>query len=110
MEESSDRRAIAPSSHKNCRADAPISGCVAGAGRGLAVNRRSVWAPSAARVAMVTPKERVEMRRGERGWWHAELSPELARADYAFSLDDQAPLPDPRSRYQPNGVHGFSRP
>ena len=59
---------------------------------------------------MVTPKERVEMRRGERGWWHAELSPELARADYAFSLDDQAPLPDPRSRYQPNGVHGPSRP
>jgi maltooligosyltrehalose trehalohydrolase len=74
------------------------------------VNRRSVWAPSAASVEMVTANERVETHRGSGGWWHAELSPELARADYAFSLDDGPPLPDPRSPYQPNGVHGFSRP
>ena len=44
------------------------------------------------------------------GWWHAELSPELSRADYAFSLDGGPPLPDPRSPSQPNGVHGLSRP
>lgn len=74
------------------------------------MNRRSVWAPSAASVAMVTENLRVEMRRTSGGWWHAELSPELSRADYAFSLDGGAPLPDPRSPYQPNGVHGFSRP
>src|SRR5260370_2834848 len=59
---------------------------------------------------MVPAKERVEMRRGEGGWWRAELSPELSRADYAFSLDDGPPLPDPRSQYQPNGVHRLSRP
>jgi maltooligosyltrehalose trehalohydrolase len=59
---------------------------------------------------MVTAQERVEMRRGHGGWWHAELSPELARADYAFSLDNGSPLPDPRSPYQPSGVHGLSRP
>jgi maltooligosyltrehalose trehalohydrolase len=74
------------------------------------VNRRSVWAPSAASVAMVTANERVEMHRGSDGWWHAELSPELARADYAFSLDGAPPLPDPRSPSQPHGVHGLSRP
>ena len=34
----------------------------------------------------------------------------MSRADYAFSLDGGPPLPDPRSPYQPNGVHGLSRP
>ncbi|HWN57531.1 MAG TPA: malto-oligosyltrehalose trehalohydrolase, partial [Methylomirabilota bacterium] len=74
------------------------------------MNRRMVWAPSAKSVAMVTANERVAMRPGERGWWHAELSPELSRADYAFSIDDGPPFPDPRSPSQPHGVHGLSRP
>ncbi len=74
------------------------------------MNRRSVWAPSAASVAMVTANGRVEMHRGNGGWWHAELSSELARADYAFSVDGGPPFPDPRSPSQPNGVHGMSRP
>jgi maltooligosyltrehalose trehalohydrolase len=74
------------------------------------VSRRSVWAPSATSVAMITANERVEMHRANDGWWHAELCPELSRADYAFSLDGGPPLPDPRSPYQPNGVHGMSRP
>ncbi len=29
--------------------------------------------------------------------------------DYAFSVDGSDPLPDPRSAWQPDGVHGFSR-
>ena len=58
---------------------------------------------------MVTENARVEMRREQRGWWRAELSPELSRADYGFSLDGGAPLPDPRSPHQPTGVHGLSR-
>jgi maltooligosyltrehalose trehalohydrolase len=74
------------------------------------VNRRSVWAPSAASVAMVTENQRIEMSRDSGGWWHAELNPELARADYAFSLNGGQSLPDPRSPFQPHGVHGFSRP
>ena len=74
------------------------------------MNRRSVWAPSAAKVAMVTGNERIEMHRDSGGWWHAELNPELARADYALSLNGDQPLPDPRSPFQPHGVHGFSRP
>jgi maltooligosyltrehalose trehalohydrolase len=74
------------------------------------VNRRIVWAPFAANVAMVTVNERIEMSRESGGWWHAELNHELARADYAFSLNGGHPLPDPRSPSQPHGVHGFSRP
>jgi maltooligosyltrehalose trehalohydrolase len=69
-----------------------------------------VWAPSASNVAMVTANERIEMRREERGWWRTELSTGLSRADYGFSLDGGPPLPDPRSPYQPHGVHGLSRP
>ena len=110
MDQSFDRRAIAWRPHKAGRADASISSCVARARRDLAVNRRSVWAPSAASVAMVTANERVEMHRANGGWWRAELSPELSRADYAFSLDGGPPLPDPRSPSQPHGVHGLSRP
>ena len=74
------------------------------------MNWRTVWAPSAKSVAMVTANERVAMRRGEGGWWLAELSDELSRADYGFSLDDGPTFPDPRSPSQPHGVHGLSRP
>jgi maltooligosyltrehalose trehalohydrolase len=74
------------------------------------VNRRSVWAPSANSVAVVTADQRVAMRRGDDGWWRVELSPELAHADYGFSFDDGETLPDPRSSYQPHGVHELSRP
>jgi maltooligosyltrehalose trehalohydrolase len=59
---------------------------------------------------MVTANERVEMHRTERGWWRADLSAELSHADYGFSVDDGPPLPDPRSPFQPHGVHGLSRP
>lgn len=42
------------------------------------------------------------------GWWWAEadVGPQ---ADYGFCLDSGDPLPDPRSRWQPEGVHGLSR-
>src|SRR5438552_9293300 len=43
------------------------------------------------------------------GWYRSsvELEP---NADYGFALDGADPLPDPRSRWQPFGVHGPSRP
>ncbi len=49
------------------------------------------------------------MSRGDDGWWHP---PELLLpgADYAYLLDDDdTPLPDPRSQWQPHGVFGPSR-
>ena len=50
------------------------------------------------------------MRPAKRGWWRVDLSPEQSRADYGFSLDGGPTLPDPRSPFQPHGVHGLSRP
>ena len=44
----------------------------------------------------------------EHGWWTAEISTE-PDATYGFSLDGGGVLPDPRSCWQPDGVHGLSR-
>ena len=54
----------------------------------------------------------VAMDRDDDGWWHpAEPVPDLgAEVDYGYLLDgSQVPLPDPRSRRQPYGVHARSR-
>ena len=46
------------------------------------------------------------VRHGE--WW--ELERRLpAGLDYAFVIDGDGPFPDPRSPFQPNGVHAASR-
>ena len=66
-----------------------------------------LWAPNARRVAMLVANTPVEMRREPDGWWSG---PALASGtNYAFSLDGGPPRPDPRSRWQPDGVHGGSR-
>ena len=68
-----------------------------------------VWAPLVSRLRVRTDGSDVDLERdGDDGWW---TGPELAPGtDYAFLLDDDpAPLPDPASRWQPEGVHGPSR-
>jgi maltooligosyltrehalose trehalohydrolase len=66
-----------------------------------------VWAPNASEVELVTPQGRQPLERGEGGVF---LGPVLSPGtDYFFSLDGGPPLPDPRSRFQPHGVHGPSR-
>ncbi|UOX84763.1 malto-oligosyltrehalose trehalohydrolase [Amycolatopsis sp. FBCC-B4732] len=68
--------------------------------------RFSVWAPSAERARVSVDAEVHEMTAGEGGWWHADAD----GINYAFLLDDdEKPLPDPRSRWQPHGVHHESR-
>jgi maltooligosyltrehalose trehalohydrolase len=68
----------------------------------------SVWAPFAGRVELVADGERQEMTSAAGGWWRsAHAAP--PGIDYGFALDGGDPLPDPRSAWQPNGVHGLSR-
>jgi maltooligosyltrehalose trehalohydrolase len=72
--------------------------------------RFSVWAPDRERVRLVIGPAVHPMTRDENGWWHAEVAGTGAGTDYAFLLDDEdTPLPDPRSSWQPEGVHGPSR-
>jgi maltooligosyltrehalose trehalohydrolase len=49
-------------------------------------------------------------RPDDRGWWRLDVDDASHGADYGFLLDDDARIyPDPRSAWQPNGVHGVSR-
>ena len=68
-----------------------------------------VWAPDAGRVEVVVGDADHPMRRGpDDGWWTAGT--DLPHGtDYAFRLDGGPPRPDPRSAWQPAGVHGPSR-
>ena len=68
-----------------------------------------VWAPKAKRVEVKIRSELFGMSAGEKGWWFGEIPLTAAAIDYAFVLDDGEPLPDPRSPWQPSGIHGPSR-
>lgn len=68
-----------------------------------------VWAPVARSVSVVVGGTTYGMKAGDDGWWRTEVDTPHG-TDYAFLLDDDpTPLPDPRSRWQPHGVHGASR-
>ncbi|MFL6023782.1 MAG: malto-oligosyltrehalose trehalohydrolase [Marmoricola sp.] len=68
-----------------------------------------VWAPRPERVRLQVDGQVLPMTRDEDGWWRSS-EPTLDGADYGFLLgEDERPLPDPRSRWQPHGVHGLSR-
>jgi maltooligosyltrehalose trehalohydrolase len=68
-----------------------------------------VWAPYAKAVDVVIGDRRVPLTRDSRAWWSASVADAGAGTDYTFSLDGGKPLPDPRSPWQPYGVHGASR-
>lgn len=72
--------------------------------------RCSVWAPKASRVELVYADsgKRVPLAPRERGYFAGEASRLQHGVRYGFSLDGGPVLPDPRSRFQPEGVHGPS--
>jgi maltooligosyltrehalose trehalohydrolase len=73
------------------------------------VSRFAVWAPTATLVEVETGGRTVDLQVYEGGWHSLEDPHAHPGDDYAFRLDGGPPLPDPRSRQQPNGVHGPSR-
>ena len=78
-----------------------------------------VWAPAASTVDLVLSGDDVDGPAGcERrlpmiarpgGWWTLEVPGAGHGTDYAFSLDAGPARPDPRSPWQPGGVHTASR-
>jgi len=75
----------------------------------------TVWAPLARSVELVTATGRRELRpvdvvvdSDEAGYWQTEVDESALRDGYRYSIDGGEPAPDPRSRWQPEGVHGAS--
>ena len=70
-----------------------------------------IWAPLAQRMSVEIDGVGHPLSSGTDGWWSlTDPSVDLA-ADYGFLVDGgETPLPDPRSRRQPDGVHGLTRP
>jgi maltooligosyltrehalose trehalohydrolase len=75
-----------------------------------------VWAPRPERVRLLVDGRTVDMRKGDDDWWTPDgevpdpAGPSGDGVAYGYLLDDDPdPRPDPRSRRQPDGVHGLSR-
>ncbi|MBD3336107.1 MAG: malto-oligosyltrehalose trehalohydrolase [Candidatus Eisenbacteria bacterium] len=68
-----------------------------------------VWAPRAKRVEMETGGRRTVLQPAGGGWWVAGAPALRPGADYVLYLDGDGPFPDPRSPWQPQGVHGAAR-
>ena len=69
-----------------------------------------VWAPYAHTVEVQIGNQRFPMTAGPHAGWSAEVASAGPGTDYGFVIDGlEPPLPDPRTRWQPNGVHSLSR-
>ena len=68
-----------------------------------------VWAPEAGAVQVRIDGELHELSADTGGWWQANVEAAGPGTDYAYVLDGGDPRPDPRSAWQPHGVHGPSR-
>ena len=69
-----------------------------------------IWAPAAKTASVKIGETATLMKPGQGGWWQAAVESADPGADYQFLLDgDDYALPDPRSQWQPHGVHGPSR-
>lgn len=67
----------------------------------------SVWAPKAKNVELELEGARHPMER--HGEWFRVATPRIEGARYGFSVDGSDVFPDPRSRRQPDGIHGLSQ-
>jgi maltooligosyltrehalose trehalohydrolase len=87
------------------RAGRPWLGAMpAGEGR----TRFRIWAPDAQEVLLeLDPDRRQRMQRHDDGSFDTTL-PVAPGARYRYRIDGRDPVPDPASRWQPDGVHGAS--
>lgn len=71
-----------------------------------------VWAPLASSLAVKIVRDTsrtVQMERGAGSIYEARVPQVGAGADYFYVINEEHERPDPRSRWQPDGVHGPSR-
>jgi len=75
------------------------------------MHRFEIWAPKASTLAVrIHGDSRPMNGPDDRGWWSVEVADAGPGGNYGFLIDeDRKVYPDPRSQWQPNGVHGLSR-
>jgi maltooligosyltrehalose trehalohydrolase len=75
------------------------------------MRRFEIWAPFAKRLAVrVNGAARLMEGPDHRGYWRLDVEDAQPGTDFGFLVNDEpACFPDPRSQWQPNGVHGLSR-
>ena len=75
------------------------------------MHRFEVWAPLPRRVAVRVNNRTLPMNGPDpKGWWRLDVDEAGPGSDYCFVIDDdETCYPDPRSPWQPYGVHGASR-
>jgi maltooligosyltrehalose trehalohydrolase len=75
------------------------------------MHRFKVWAPLANSLSVQADGKPHPMSGpDDEGWWCAEMESASHGTDYGFLINKgEKPYPDPRSQWQPNGVHALSR-
>jgi maltooligosyltrehalose trehalohydrolase len=73
------------------------------------MHKFSVWAPRARTMAVRVGSQSYPLHSDPHGWWRADVNEAGPGSEYWFSIDGADPVPDPRSHYQPHGVHGPSQ-
>lgn len=68
-----------------------------------------VWAPTPRKIELQLDSRLIEMKCGPGGWWAESVEDAGPGTDYGFILDGKGPFPDPRTPWQPHGIHGLSR-
>ncbi|HZS53680.1 MAG TPA: malto-oligosyltrehalose trehalohydrolase [Bryobacteraceae bacterium] len=68
-----------------------------------------VWAPVAGDVSLQIGEQKHPMQPAGGGWWKIESKEAEPGTDYGYIVNGEGPFPDPRSAWQPYGVHGPSR-
>ena len=75
------------------------------------MHRFEVWAPNATKLAVELDGEAIPMQGPDKhGCWRLEVEDAAPGMDYGYLIDEETKAyPDPRSQWQPRGVHYLSR-
>jgi len=68
-----------------------------------------VWAPAARTVVVRIGSKSHPLQNEADGWWQGGVEDAAPGTEYFFELDGGEPVPDPRSAFQPKGIHGPSQ-
>lgn len=68
-----------------------------------------VWAPKVREASVKIGTNLYPMQQSAFGWWAVDVAEAGPGTDYWFVVDGSKPVPDPRSAFQPFGIHGPSR-